>query len=255
MARHALVTGSTRGIGREIALALARHGVRTCIHGRDAAAAAATAAALPAVDSGPHAHVGAVLGPQGSGTSLFTTATAALGGSIDILVNNAATFLPHPPLSTDATGWASAWTSTLALNLHAPAELAAAAARHWGPAPAASHGTARARIIAVSSRGAFRGEPSAPAYGASKAGLNALHQSLARALGPHGILVAVVAPGWVRTDMSAGRVSAATLAEHPIGRIAEPAEVAEAVRWLALEAPLALTGSILDLNGASYLRS
>ena len=115
------------------------------------------------------------------------------------------------------------------------------------------------RIVNVSSRGAFRGEPGQPAYGASKAGLNALGQSLAIALAPHNIMVTGVAPGFVDTDMAAahlqGASGAAIRAQSPLGRVARPAEVAAAVFYLASPQAEWASGAILDLNGASYLRT
>ena len=112
------------------------------------------------------------------------------------------------------------------------------------------------RIVSVSSRGAFRGEPGAPAYAASKAGLNAFSQSLAKALAPRGVYVFVVAPGWVSTQRVAGSVQdKAVLADQPLGRVATPQEVAGVVSFCALDAPPSMTGAILDVNGASYLRT
>ena len=114
------------------------------------------------------------------------------------------------------------------------------------------------RIVNIASRGAFRGEPRQPAYGAAKAGLLAFGQSLARALGPHGIAVTAVAPGFTETDMAAAQLEgdgrAAREAESPLGRVAAPEDVAAAVLFLAsAEAELA-SGSVLDINGASHLR-
>jgi NAD(P)-dependent dehydrogenase (short-subunit alcohol dehydrogenase family) len=115
------------------------------------------------------------------------------------------------------------------------------------------------QIVNVSSRGAFRGEPDAPAYGASKAGLNAMSQSLAKALAPHNIYVYVVAPGWVETDMAAESMSGPAgdqvRAQSPLNRIATPDEVARTILFLASEGTEFLTGCIVDINGASYLRS
>ena len=114
------------------------------------------------------------------------------------------------------------------------------------------------RVINVSSRGAFRGEPSQPAYGASKAGLVAFGQSLARALGPSGISVTTVAPGFTATDMAAEALSgdgiAQRAAESPLGRIARVEEIAAAVVYLASPLAEIASGRVLDLNGASYLR-
>ncbi len=113
--------------------------------------------------------------------------------------------------------------------------------------------------MSVSSRGAFRGEPEAPAYGASKAALNAMSQSLAQALAPHGVFFYVVAPGFVETDMAnaalRGRGGESIRSQSPLGRVATPKEVARTVAFLASEAPDFMTGAIVDVNGASYLRS
>ena len=115
------------------------------------------------------------------------------------------------------------------------------------------------RIVNISSRGAFRGEPDSPAYGASKAGLNSMSQSLAVALAPHGIFVGVVAPGWVETDMStehlAGPDGDAIRQQSPMNRVAHPDEIARAVVFLASSGIDDLTGCIIDANGASYLRT
>jgi 3-oxoacyl-[acyl-carrier protein] reductase len=114
------------------------------------------------------------------------------------------------------------------------------------------------RVVNVSSRGAFRGEPDQPAYGASKAALIAFGQSLARSLGPRGIAVTTVAPGWTETDMAADSLSGprgdAIRAESPLGRVATPEDVAGAVLYLASAGAEMASGSVLDLNGASYLR-
>jgi NAD(P)-dependent dehydrogenase (short-subunit alcohol dehydrogenase family) len=114
------------------------------------------------------------------------------------------------------------------------------------------------KIVNVGSRGAYRGEPTHPAYGASKAGLHALGQSLAVALAPHGITVASVAPGYVATDMTAEELGTsagdAIRAQSPFGRVATAAEVAAAVLYLASPEAEWASGAVLDLNGASYLR-
>ena len=115
------------------------------------------------------------------------------------------------------------------------------------------------RVVNVSSRGAFRGEPETPAYGASKAGLNAMSQSMAQALAPYGIFFYIVAPGFVKTDMASSLLSGpegeGIRLQSPLGRVATPEEVARTVVFLASEAPDFMTGAIVDVNGASYLRS
>jgi NAD(P)-dependent dehydrogenase (short-subunit alcohol dehydrogenase family) len=115
------------------------------------------------------------------------------------------------------------------------------------------------RIVNVSSRGAFRGEPEAPWYGASKAGMNAMAQSMAQALGPKGVFIFTVAPGFVETEMAREVLDSpegdAVRNQSTMGRVARPEEVANAICYLALEAPEFMTGCIIDVNGASYLRS
>jgi NAD(P)-dependent dehydrogenase (short-subunit alcohol dehydrogenase family) len=114
------------------------------------------------------------------------------------------------------------------------------------------------RIVNVSSRGAFRGEPRHPAYGASKAGLNGFGQSMARALAPLGISVGTVAPGYVETEMAAADLNSARgdeiRAQSPFNRVATPEEIAAAVIYLASDAAEWASGTIIDLNGASHLR-
>ncbi len=173
-------------------------------------------------------------------------------GGIDILINNAGIFEPHPIDSSDYKSWQRAWQHTLSTNLMAAANLCHLAAQEMMK-------QGGGRIVNVSSRGAFRGEPESPAYGASKAGLNAMSQSLAQKLAPHKIFVAVVAPGFVETDMAfdhlQGESGLAILNQSPLKRVAKPEEVAYAVLFLASEGAEFSTGTIIDVNGASYLRS
>lgn len=248
----ALVTGASRGIGRSIAQKLAARGLRVAVHfqkNRDAAEA--VCAALPGTG---HAVFQADLLETGEAERLFRDVRTAFG-RVDLLVNNAAIFEEHAISDGDTTfdWWTAAWERALAANLLSPAQLSFLAARDMR---ARGQG---GRIVNISSRGAFRGEPRSPAYGASKAGLNALGQSLAKALAPERILVFTVAPGWVSTEMAAEHLAGARGAEIvrdiPLGRVAEAEEVARTVAWLALDAPESMTGCIVDLNGASYLRT
>jgi NAD(P)-dependent dehydrogenase (short-subunit alcohol dehydrogenase family) len=148
--------------------------------------------------------------------------------------------------------WGSAWARTLDVNLTGPANLCHLAGRHMIE-------RGGGRIVNVSSRGAFRGEPDGPDYAASKAGLKAMSQSLAQALAPHGVAVYVVAPGFVETDMAAGYLDGpagdAIRAQSPFGRVARPEEVAQAILRLAERGGEFMSGTIVDVNGASYLRS
>lgn len=254
---HALVTGASRGIGRAIAQQLAARGCRVAVHfHKNRAAAEAT---LGQLSGSGHALFAADLANPNDVDRLWTEVAAAFG-QVDILINNAAVYEDHPPLKTSFDAWQGAWQRTIAANLFGPANLChlaanAMAARTDPFVPAQGRG----RIVNISSRGAFRGEPNAPAYGASKAGLNSLSQSLARVLGPHGVYLYCLAPGWVETDMSIqhlkGPRAAEILGQHPLGRVTTAAEVASTAVFCALDAPAAMTGCIIDVNGASYLRT
>ena len=199
------------------------------------------------MEGGGHTIVQADLSSPTSIERLWQEASAVK--RIDAIINNAGIFPNHPPLTTDYADWTAAWQRTLAINLTGPAHLSYCAARQMVE-------QGRGRIVNVSSRSAFRGEPEAPAYAASKAGLNALSQSLAKALEPKGGYVFVVAPGWVSTQRVADLVQdKAVLADQPLGRVATPEEVAQVVTYCTLDAPASMTGAILDVNGASYLRT
>lgn len=241
---HALVTGASGGIGAAICRALAARGVTVALHyGGDRTAAEAVRRELP---GGGHTLLQADLRDPAAVQRLWVEASD--GQRIDAVVNNAGIFPNHPPLATDYEEWCAAWERTLGINLLGPAHLSYLAARSMV-------GQGGGRIVNVSSRGAFRGEPTAPAYGASKAGLNALGQSLAKALAPQRVYVFTVAPGWVATARVAKSVQdSAVLADQPLGRVATPEEVATVVTFCALDAPASLTGAVLDVNGASYLR-
>ena len=240
-----LVTGASGGIGAAICQALALRGATLILHFRsDRSAAEAT---MRGMAGGGHTLLQADLGEPAAVERFWQQASAA--GRIDAVVNNAGIFPNHPPLATDFREWTAAWQQTLAINLTGPAHLSYCAAR-------AMAGQGGGRIVNVSSRGAFRGEPAAPAYAASKAGLNALSQSLAKGLAPQRVYVFVVAPGWVATQRVARAVEdKALLADQPLGRVATPEEVAQVVAFCALDAPASMTGAILDVNGASYLRT
>ena len=244
-----LVTGAARGIGKAIAQRLAARGCRLALHARqNLAAAQALVRSLP---GDGHRAFGADLALAGEGALLWDQVTRAMG-PVSVLVNNAAIYEHHPVLGTSYAEWEGSWRRTLETDLLGPALLSHLAAN----AMAAAGG---GRVVNISSRGAFRGEPEAPAYAAAKAGLNAMSQSLAWALAAKGVHFFVVAPGWVETDMAAeslaGPGGPAILSQHPLGRVAAPGEVAGAVEFCALDAPAAMTGSILDVNGASYLRT
>jgi len=247
--KTALVTGASGGIGRVCAQMLAGQGADVIVHyHRNEAATTATVESLP---SGSHTMLSADL-RQAEEVSKLVGSSLELTGQLDILVNNAGVHIEHPPFDCDYGEWQDAWHKTITTNLIGPANLSWCAAQQMKQ-------QGGGRIINVSSRGAFRGEPSGPAYGASKAGLNAFGQSLAKAVGGDNVFVFTVAPGFVETEMAA-----ATLAgprgdflrgESPLGRVARPEDVAHTVLFLASPGSEFLTGCIVDVNGASYLRT
>ncbi|MBS1809555.1 MAG: SDR family oxidoreductase [Acidobacteria bacterium] len=240
-----LVTGAARGIGRAIAQQFATQGAAIALHYHsNQAAAEQTLSTLP---EGSHTLWQADITNPTEAQHLVQ-ATIKHYGRLDVLVNNAAIFVDHPIASTDFESWQQAWRNTIDTNLIGTTNITYWAAQQMIQQ---RHG----RIVNVSSRGAFRGEPTAPAYGASKAALNAMSQSLAQALAPHNVFVYVVAPGFVDTERVAEKLSDDIRNQSPLKRVAHPEEVAKTVVFLASEGTDFLTGCIVDVNGASYLRS
>jgi NAD(P)-dependent dehydrogenase (short-subunit alcohol dehydrogenase family) len=247
--KTALVTGGSRGIGRAVVEGFAIRGARVAFsYKKDEETAQKTLKALP---GGPHLALQADLADPGAARSLVEE-TVKQFGHLDILVNNAGIYEAHSIDDVDFEEWKELWHETLKVNLLGPANLMYFAVRHMIE-------NGGGRIVNVSSRGAFRGEPDVPAYAASKAGLNAMSQSLAQKLAKYGITVGIVAPGWVETDMTAealaGPEGDAIRSQSPLGRAARPEEVAAAVLFLCAEGTEYMTGAIIDVNGASYLRS
>ncbi len=245
-----LVTGAGRGIGRASALAFAKEGARVAIHYNTSEEAAQKTVLDMERYGGPHMLLPGNIAIADEIPKMMDRVVEHFG-RLDILVNNAAVILPHDINKVSYTDWQKAWDSTLKVNLIGTANMTFCAAQQMMK-------QGGGRIINVSSRGAFRGEPTQPAYGASKAGLNAMAQSLAQALAPHQIYIATVAPGYVETDRVAhlltGTNGEAIRAQSPTGRVAKPEEVANAILNLAREGMEFTTGCILDVNGASYLR-
>ena len=244
-----LISGSSGGIGRAAAIECASRGARVAVHyNKNRDQANATLAALPAEG---HAVFQCDVTDPGAVQNLRDDVTQQMG-AINVLVNNAGISRRIPFDSLDYDQWQASWQRVLNTNLFGPANLSFCVAKTM-----ADNGGGR--IVNVSSRGAFRGEPQMPWYGASKAGLNAMGQSLALALAPHNIFVYTVAPGFVETPMAAGILATAEgdeiRAQSPFGRVAQPEEVGKTIAFLALDAPEFLTGCIIDVNGASYLRS
>lgn len=245
-ARRILVTGGSRGIGAEVCRAFAAQGDRVAVH--FSASAGPAHEVLASLAGSGHIAVQADMRDPESIKAMVDDVAAAFGG-IDVLVNNAGVFLDHPPLATSYDEWRAAFEETLAVNLHGPANTIFCAIAHMPPG---------SRIVTVGSRGAFRGEPTAPAYAASKAAVTSMCQSLAQSLAPRGISVVTLAPGFVATDMAADLLASpagdAVRNQSPHGRVAEATEVADAVVALAGPWTTWASGTVVDFNGASYLR-
>ncbi len=246
--KTALVTGASRGIGRVIAQKLAVAGATVAVHYNQNRAAAEET--LQSLAGAGHIIMQANMMNSAEVERMVKTAITQLGG-LDILVNNAGVYQQHPVDAVDFETWRAAWTTVIQTNLIGAANAAYCAARHM-----MAHGGGK--IINIGSRGAYRGEPTAPAYGAAKAGLHAMSQSLAKQLAPHNIFVTAVAPCFVQTEMARGLLDGprgdAIRQQSPLGRVAAPEDVAHTVLFLAAPGSEYLTGAVIDVNGASYLR-
>jgi 3-oxoacyl-[acyl-carrier protein] reductase len=264
VSRGVLVTGASRGVGAAAAKAFAAAGDRVVVHCRGAVDQAnAVLAELPGEG---HSVVTADLGDSAEIPALVEESAAALG-RIDVLVNNAALYVEepvagsrrigHPLAETSYDEWVAAWRKTLAVNLEGAAHLTWCVARQMLDV-APPEGVRTGAIVNVGSRGAYRGEPDVPAYGASKAGLHALGQSLAVSLAPHDISVTSIAPGFIATDMTAqllaGPAGDAIRAQSPHGRVATAEEVADAIVWLATNKSSYVTGVALPVDGGYLAR-
>ena len=245
--RAVLVTGASRGIGRAVAEAFARQGDRVAVHHRGSPGLAGQV--LAGLPGNGHTVVQADLADAEAVRKMVSQAHADLGG-LDVLVNNAGVYVPHPVTDVSYQQWQDAWCETLAVNLTGAANVTWCAVQYMKETGG--------RIVNVTSRGAYRGEPRHPAYGASKAALNSFGQSMARALAPLGIAVASVAPGFVETAMARPDLGSARgeeiRAQSPFNRVATTKEIAAAVVYLASPEAEWASGAVLDLNGASYLR-
>ena len=230
MQTHILITGASRGIGAAIAEALTTDATKTV--------------ALSSADGD--------LADPAAPTRLWQQSLDRLDGRIDVLINNAGVFEANPMDSDDAD-WLASWNRTLQINLTASADLCRRAVLHWQDRQAAG------RIVNIASRAAHRGDsPAHWHYAASKAGMVAMTKTIARAYAKDGILAFAICPGFTMTGMAdeylASRGGDKLLADIPLGRVAMPDEVAEMARWCAMDAPASMTGAVLDVNGASYVR-
>ncbi len=244
-----LITGASGGIGRAAAIECASKGAMIGVHyHNNPDRAEATLQALPG--DGHRLYQCDITDPEAV-EQLIDRANDELDG-LDVLVNNAGISKRHHVADIDYATWRNTWQKIVDTNLTSAANLSFCAAQKM---------IARGggRIVNVSSRGAFRGEPQMPWYGASKAGMNAMGQSLAQALGPKGVQVYTVAPGFVETEMAKATLASpegdSIRNQSSMGRVARPEEIANTIGFLAFEAPVFMTGCIVDVNGASYLRS
>ncbi|MBL4896665.1 MAG: SDR family oxidoreductase [Erythrobacter sp.] len=232
-----LLTGSSRGIGAAAKASLEARGAKVI----------GQATSSKAVDTVP-----ADFCEPGAPHELWEAALARTGGEIDVLINNAGLFDPNP-LDRSDIEWLDAWEDTMRINLTASAQLSRFAVRHW------QERGFPGRIVHVASRAGHRGDsPAHWHYAASKGGMLAMHKTIARQYAHQGILSFAITPGFTDTAMAGdyleSRGGAGLLADIPLGRVAEPEEMARIITFCALDAPASMTGATLDANGASYVR-
>jgi len=243
-----LITGGSRGIGRAISERFAGLGA-TCVVVYRSKKEIAEKLIRELSGDGHRSIQADVADPEAAKTLIKSV--IEFHGSIDILINNAGVGSHHPVNEVNYEAWQQHWQRILSLNLMAGANLSHLVSQHMMERKEGC-------IISVTSRGAFRGEPLQPAYGASKAAMNSLTQSLAFSLAPYNIFVGAVAPGFVETDMAKERLEGprgeGIKSQSPMNRVAQPDEVAQAVVLMA-SSPIWMTGGIFDVNGASYFRT
>ena len=246
-----LVTGASGSIGQAIVRQFASAGARVAVHYH----ANRERAEQLIAELGGSGHI-AVSADMMDAESIraMVEQTVAQFGRLDVLVNNAGIDIHHAVKDVDYETWQRAWRQVIGVNLIGTANVSYCAARHMIE-------QGGGRIVNVSSRGAYRGEREHTSYGASKAGMSALSQSLAQELGAFNIYVTAVAPGWVEGGMADQVLKSsdtaaiqAVNAQSPLNRVAKPEEVAYTVAFLASEGAEFLTGAVVDINGASYLR-
>lgn len=232
-----LLTGSSRGIGAATRELLEARGAAVIGH---------------STRGDGESEVAADFADPDAPARLWEEALELAGGTIDVLINNAGLFAANPLDGSDIT-WLDNWEDTLRINLTSAAQLSRFAVQHW-----LERGV-EGRIVHIASRAGHRGDsPAHWHYAAAKGGMLAMHKTIARQYAAHGILSFAVTPGFTDTAMAgdylASRGGPGLLADIPLGRVAEPEEIANIAAWLALEAPPSLTGATLDANGASYVR-
>jgi 3-oxoacyl-[acyl-carrier protein] reductase len=246
--RNVLITGGSRGIGAAVAREFANNNARVAVH----YVSSDQDAESVVISLSGEGHVSAradLRDPQA--IRKMVDRVALEFGTIDVLINNAGVFFDHPIETTTYEDWQSAWEQTIGVNLIGAANVTWCVLQHMPK-------NANSRIVNIGSRGAFRGEPTSPAYGASKAAIVAFGQSIAKALAPMNIGVTTLAPGFVETEMASrlleGPEGEGIRSQSPFNRVAKPEELAKAVSFLASADSEWASGAVLDFNGASYLR-
>lgn len=248
--KNILITGGSRGIGKACAKLFSSLNANVIFTFKSNQKAAEST--LDEMDkNGNHKFYKLDITKPGNIKSVLNTIISDYS-QIDILINNAGIYVEHKITDVDYVEWQKRWNETILTNLTGVSNLCYLVSRHMIE-------NGGGKIINISSRGAFRGEPNYPAYGASKAGLNALSQSLAQYLAPYNITVGVIAPGFVATDMATeileSEVGVQIKKQSPLNRVATSEEVARAIVLFSMEGLEYMTGGIIDVNGASYLRT
>jgi NAD(P)-dependent dehydrogenase (short-subunit alcohol dehydrogenase family) len=242
--KSVLITGASRGIGRECAIRMGAAGARVAVnYHRSEAEANEVVSAIGERAWAIRADVADPAEVRG-----MIEAVVGRCGRIDVLVNNAATFDMNPFDGDDYEAWQNGWQKTFALNVFGAANAAYLAMRSM-------RRNGGGKIINVASRAAFRGETEFADYGASKAALVNLTRSLARSCAKDGIVSSCVAPGFIETEMAKSELAAHhddIVSQIPLGRVGSVGDVAAVILFLA--SPLAdyLNGVTIDVNGGSW---
>jgi NAD(P)-dependent dehydrogenase (short-subunit alcohol dehydrogenase family) len=244
-----LITGASRGVGAATAQLFAGSGAEVVVHfNKNSKSAEAVLHGLPG--SGHMITRADMANPDDLRNMVDEVMSKK--SKIDILVNNAGIYDERPDWTDmDFTQWQVYWGKTINTNLAGAANLSFLVVK-------AMIEQGGGKIVNITSRGAFRGEPDALPYGVSKAGLNSFGQSMAKKLASKDIFVFTLAPGFIYTDMTKDILESdrglEVLAQSPTNRVATPEEIAQAVMMLAADGNEYMTGCVLDMNGASYLR-